>query len=350
MEFFDFNRIPIYALDISDQSFKFLRLSNSKGGIVVKNFGEGGIHKGIVENGEIKDKNGLSEILKETFEENNIKFVALSLPEEKGFLREIKISGVNEEELLNALEFQIEEYIPLPAADTFFDYTVTERGNNFFSLVVNAFPKSIVELYMEVVNASGALPVIVESELDSTARSIMPKDFLKITMVVDWGKTRATFSIFENKILRFTSTASVGGELLEIAISKNLNVSKSEAIKAKLKADLNDLQSSPEIFNVILPVISELIEEIKKILEYWHSRSENKTKIEYIFISGGDANLFGLSEYLSKKLEIPVSLANPWVNIEFPAKYLPPIKYKDSLRFASAIGLSLRAFKEEIIV
>lgn len=350
MSFFDFNRIPIYALDISDQSFKFLRLLDSESGIVVENFGEGVIHKGVVENGEIKDKNGLSEILKEVFYENNIKFAALSLPEEKGFLREIRVSGVSEAELLSALEFQIEEHVPLPATETFFDYTIVEKGSDYFNLVVNAFPKNIVESYTDVVNASGALPVIVESELESVARSIMPKDFFKIAMVVDWGKTRASFSIFENGVLRFASTALVGGELLETAISKNLNVSKSEALKIKFKTDVNDLKNSPEVFSVVSPVISELSEEIKKILDYWQNRSASKTKVEYIFLSGGDSNLFGLSEYLSSSLGVSVGLANPWVNVKFPSKYLPAIKYKDSLRFSSAIGLSLKALKEEIII
>ena len=349
MSFSSFNRIPIYALDISDQSFKFLRLLDSKGGIVVENFGEGTISKGIVENGEIKDKKKLSEILKEVFYKNNIKFVALSLPEEKGFLREIKISGVSEGELPSALEFQIEEYIPLSVTDMFFDYTVAERGHDYFNLIVNAFPRSVVESYLDVVNLSGAFPVAIESELESVARSVMSKDFLKTIMVVDWGKTRVSFSIFTNGILRFASTALVGGELLETAISKNLRVSKNEALKIKFKADIMDPKIFPEVFNVLLPILSELSGEIKKIFDYWLNRSVAKTGIEHIFLSGGDSNLFGLSEYLQREFKIPVSLVNPWVNIKFPSKYLPPIKYKDSLRFSSVIGLSLKILKEEKI-
>lgn len=349
MSLFDFGRIPIYAFDLSDHSFKFLRLANFTGGIVVKDFGEGSVDKGIIENGEIKDKNRLTDILKDVFIENNIKFVAFSLQEEKGFLREIKISGVHENELSSALEFQIEEHIPLPAKEIFFDYTVAEKGSDYFNLVINAFPKNIIESYLDVINSSGALPVILESELQSIARSIMPDSFLDTVMVIDWGKTRASFSVFEKGILRFASTAAVGGELLETVISKNINVSKSEAIKIKFKTDIAD-KNSTEIFNVVLPVISMLKEEIEKILDYWRNESKSKTKIEKIFLSGGDSNLFGLCEYLSGAIGISVILANPWINIKFPSKYLPPIKYKDSLRFSSAIGLSLKALKEEKIL
>jgi type IV pilus assembly protein PilM len=208
----------------------------------------------------------------------------------------------------------------------------------------------VIESYLDIINISGALPVYVESELKSAARSIMPKDFLKPAMVVDWGKTRASFSVFENGILSFASTALVGGDMLDKSISKNLQVSKSKALKIKLKADIMNSKDSPEVLQALLPVISELADEIKKILDYWQNRSGVKTHIEQIFLSGGDSNLFGLGEYLQKKLGVSVKLANPWVNINFPPKYLPPIKYSDSLRFSSAIGLSLRTLKEEKII
>ena len=54
MGIFDFGKIPIYSLDISDQSFKFLRLTqNSFGEVVIVDFGEGAIDKGVIENGEM---------------------------------------------------------------------------------------------------------------------------------------------------------------------------------------------------------------------------------------------------------------------------------------------------------
>ena len=74
------------------------------------------------------------------------------------------------------------------------------------------------------------------------------------------------------------------------------------------------------------------------------------SKQDQIFLSGGDSNLFGLPEYLQKELDIPVSLANPWVNAKFPSKYLPSIKFKDSLRFSSVIGLSLKVMESEKIL
>lgn len=350
MSFLDFGRIPIYALDISDQSFKFLRLASLAGGIGVNRYGEGAIEKGIIENGDIKDPKKLEDFLRDVFKSNNIKFVAISLPEEKGFLKEVRISGVSEKELPSALEFQVEEHVPLPAADIFFDFTVADKGTDFFDLVINAFPRSVVESYLSAVNSAGALTVYVEPELESSARAVIPWGFKKTALIVDWGQTRASFSVFKGGILRFASTALLGGNTLDSEISKNFGVSKKEAIKIKFKEDITGAQSSSEFTNAVLPVISGISEEIQKILDYWKTRSGTNSNIEQIFLTGGDSNLFGLPEYLQNEFGIPSSVANPWVNVNFPNKYLPQIKFKDSLRFSSAIGLSLKTMKKENIL
>src|SRR3989344_3472926 len=51
-----FLRLPIYAFELSDKSYKYLRLKEERGGIVLDDFGEGEIAAGGIEHGEIKKK------------------------------------------------------------------------------------------------------------------------------------------------------------------------------------------------------------------------------------------------------------------------------------------------------
>lgn len=345
-----FNKIPIYSLDISDESFKFVRLLDKKNGTVVDDFGEGKIDKGILMSGEIKDQNRFSEILKSFFTEKEIKFVAFSLPEEKGFLRTMRLSGMSKEEVEKSLEFQIEEQIPLPASDVVFEYEIFGHESEHFDVVINAFPKSVVESYTGAIETAGALPVIVESELLAASRAILPKNTYKSSMIIDWGRTRASFSIFEEDSLKFTSTIFLGGKLLDEAITRELGVSEKEAQKIKFETSIYQNLKQDDVFGAIFPVISSLKSEIDKILDFWGSHSEKGIPLEHIFISGGDANLLGLPEYLTNELHIETTLANPWINIKFPSKYLPPIKMKDSLRFSSAIGTAIEAKNKERII
>src|SRR3989344_2389615 len=341
MGFFDFTRIPIYALDISDESFKFLRLVEGKEGTTVGCFGEGLIEKGAVESGEIKDSIKLIDSLKETFAKENIKFVAFSLPEEKGFLRTVKVVGMNKEEAEKSLEFQIEEHVPLPASEVVFEHKIFGLGGGNFEAIINAFPRTIVESYTKTIESAGAMPVYAESEQEAAAFSILPKDIYKSSMIIDWGRTRASFSLFENNVLKFTSTIFLGGGLLDDAISRELKINKKEAQKIKFETNIFQKSGQTDVSGAIFPIISSLKDETEKILDYWKSHSESRSSVERIFLSGGDANLFGLPEYLTDELRIETTLANPWINTSFPHNYLPPIKMKDSLTFASAIGLGL---------
>jgi hypothetical protein len=56
-------------------------------------------------------------------------------------------------------------------------------------------------------------------------------------------------------------------------------------------------------------------------------------------LSGSDV-LLGLDEYLTRSLDIPVKVANVWTNILSLDKYVPPINNRESLDYASALGLA----------
>jgi Tfp pilus assembly PilM family ATPase len=62
-----------------------------------------------------------------------------------------------------------------------------------------------------------------------------------------------------------------------------------------------------------------------------------------IILSGGGANLKGLDQFLSKELNLPVVLGNPWVNIlADPNTRVPEGYLRRSLSYATVLGLALR--------
>jgi len=340
--------LPIYAFELSDKSYKYLRLKETRGGVLLDDFGEGEIAAGVIEHGEIKKKDILTALLKELFSRKNIHFTAISLPEEKGFLENIQLIGIKESEMRQALELQLEEHVPLPPSEVIFDYVVVRNEKNHSDVVLNAFPRSLAEDYLEVFSVAGASPTFMESELTAAVRSIVPLNFTSLAMVLDWGKTRISFFIVENRVLRFASTIPIGGETLDQAIAKNLNVSIEEAQKLKAKKGFLQDQDSLPVFQAIVPVVTAIREEAEKYINFWQTHSENKEAPRKLFLSGGDANLLGLPQYLEQELGLPVVMADPWANVKFPKHYLPSLEFKDAVRFSIAIiGLALAAMDKE---
>lgn len=343
-----FLSLPIYALELSDKSYKYLKLGSTAQSTIVEDFGEGDIPTGVLERGEIKKPEILKALLSDLFAKKKILFVAIALPEEKGFLRNIKLDGVKKEEIESALRLQLEEQIPLPPSEIVFNYSVVKEEKDHFDIVLIAFPKILVNSYLEIFSKAGASPVWVDSELAASITAVIPRTFSGTAILMDWGKTRVSFAIAENGVLRFASTVPIGGDDMDAAISKELGVDIKIAEQFKKDVGFNENAKDQRVFQVLIPIVTAIREEAEKYITFWQTHSEEKKPPTKLLLSGGDAHLINLHSYLQKELGIEVAEADPWVNFKFPPKYVPEIDKNQAIRFSSSIGLGLAILKKEM--
>lgn len=340
-----------YGVDLSDRSFKYLRLRDTPHGIKVGNFGKQLIPEGFIERGEIKNAKELSEFLKNNCRNLGIEFAAISLPDEKAYLSFMKLPTMEKKFLYDAVESQLEEYIPLAASDAVFDYEIiSQNQGGDIKIVVVAYPRAIIESYKDVFYDAGVQPIAFEMETLAMRRSVLGDRHEGTEMVVDFGKTHTSFSIFHNGTARFNSTIPVAGDNLNEALRKRFSVDYDQAEQIKEGKGMMKTKGNEEVFNALLPVASAIAEEIQRHIIYWNSHAEHlgvsgQKEIEGVILVGGDANLLGLIEYLSFEIKLPVSIANPWVNIASFEDYVPEIKKNESLIYANVIGLALGAIR-----
>lgn len=343
-------KMPAVGVDVSDRSFKYMELCEKKGQFLVSGFGTKIIPEGIVESGEIKDKKKFTELLKSINSELKIKFINASLPEEKAFISRIELPLMDEENIRNAIEFQLEEHIPMSASDAIFDFEIIKKDDKKKTISINvaACPKALVESYRDAFLESGFLPLSFEMETQSFARSLVPKDTGTSYFLVDFGKTRTSFAIVNEGKVKFSSSIKIGGDKANESLSRNLNIDIFAAENLKKERGLTKNKNNEKVFESLLLVVSVIKDEIKRNIGYWNSytlKEQGETKnIEKVLLCGGDSNLAGLPEYLSYELKIPVELGNPWVNIFSFKKYVPDIELNESLTYAVALGLALKSF------
>ncbi len=351
----DYLRLPLLGVDVSGKSIKYIELENSPWGTRLKNFGSKKIEKSAIEKGEIRDKETLIKSLKIILEETGNKYIAASLPEEKAFIKVVKLPLMDLSKVRSSIELQLEELIPFSPEDVVYDFEVVNStppsgasNGEFLEVVLSAFPKKITESYLEIFEKAGFFPVVFELENHSIFRSVVNEKQKDAVVVVDFGKTRTSFLAGEDGVVKFGSTVNVAGGHIDNAISKNLNISVFEAEKIKYQTVLQKTEGDA-VLNAIFPVISVIKDEIKQVMDYWESYSNEQgfknKKIKKIILCGGDSNMRGLVEYLSYGLNTPIEIANVWTNIFSFDKYIPEIKHRESLSFPTAIGLALRNFK-----
>lgn len=342
---------PSFGLDISDESIKFIELIKTKKGIEVSHFGERKIPAGIIESGKIKDPRKLEGILMLFAKEEGLKSVRVSLPEEQVYLFNLKLEKSGLENIREGIELSLEEYIPIPAQDAIFDYELLSEDEQSLRLQVAAIPKNVIEEYLAVFKNSKISAKSFELEAQAISRAVVKKGDLETYMIVDFGKKRTGIFIVSRGIVIFTSTLDVGGATLSNMIEKNFKISFEEAEKKKKECGLKRNDKNTEIFSVLLNGVSILRDEIVKHFIYWHTHKDEEGKdrplIKKIILCGGDSNLIGLPEYFSVSMKTNVELANVWINITDTEKYIPEINLRQSLTFASALGLALGNFEHD---
>jgi len=365
----------IFGLDISDLSLKIIKLKKRGRFLDLASFEEASLGPGLIKRGQIKNKDKLAEIIKETVkkvrgEKLKTKYVIASLPEEESFMQVIQMPKINEEDLRSAVIYEAENYIPLSIEEVYLDYQVVSPLYNHLDhldVLIAAIPKKVVDPYFSVLKKAGLQPLALEIESLAIARALIKEETSPAPLLLlDLGASKTGFIIFSGHSLRFTTSIPVSSGGFTEIIAKNLGIELAEAEKMKVKYGLEErvkikikkenfekTAEKGKIFESLVPALIDLVQQIKKHLDYYQTHSghehllkENK-KVSSVLLCGGGANLKGLPELLSLELKLPVELATPWINIlpqgKRETKRIPPAK---SLEYTAALGLALRGIRE----
>jgi type IV pilus assembly protein PilM len=337
-----------FGLDVSDESLKFLELVPTHKGMKLGSFGEISIPSGIIKSGKIEKKEELKKIILDLKKEQNIKSVRVSLPEEQVYLFKLdlpKEGGSNPREMI---ELSLQEYVPIPPDDIIFDFEMLKENETSFEVEIAAVPKSVIEDYVEVFQDCDLNINSLELEAQALANAIIKNGDKNTYMTVDFGNHRTGISIVSQGVAVFTSTIDIGGFMLTNLIEKNFKISFEEAEKLKLQYGLVRNKENQEVFSTILNGVSILRDEISKHFVYWHTTKDEdgkeREKIRKIILCGRGSNLKGLKDYIAIGMRHPVELAEVWANVQLAENYVPEMSFRDSLSYATALGLALGDF------
>lgn len=346
-------RLPSAGVDISDSSLKYVQFRpDKKSGsqLELKYWGDVDIPDGVLKRGTVNDPKKLAEVIREVRERTGVEKVRVSLPEEHAYLFEAEIKkGTKLKEIRGQLEFKMQDDVPLSAADAIFDYDIFDAGRDSSKLHVSvtAYAKETVMSYYDACVAAGVVPLSFEVEAQAIARATIPTGNTGTHMIIDFGHTRAGVGIVYDGVLMYTSTIDIGGGALSAALRRALgDKPESELTKIKNKVGLVPEVDNTEVYDTIIPVMSSIVEEIERRIQYWNNKDDNQSdrQIESIILCGGSVNMKGLPGYFTDVLGIESKRAQVWQNAFALGKVVPSIGRRYSYGYATAVGLALTPF------
>lgn len=313
----EFLALPVFGLNISPNSLKIVKLKKKKEEFLPVFAEEIYFNETcnyFSQTDSIEDCNELKKIIKTLKKKHKINFVQISVPEEQTYVFGMPVPKDAIFLIDDFVKNNMDQYIPLTASEVYFDYKILKEHaeTDNIPVIVTAIPRVIVEKYVSLFESCGIFVIACEPETHSIARCVINKGDNNPYIIININEYATSISVVEEGLVQYTQTV---------------------AIKA------SDIVPSMSLETTTL-----FKDTINKVIIYWFTSKEHfsqHTKIENIILTGKNIESSDLINFFESNLFVHVSFADVWKNCFDINVYVPNISKKDSLKYATCIGLSL---------
>jgi type IV pilus assembly protein PilM len=336
--------MEFFGLDIGSHQVKMIKLAKSGNQYRLMALGNApSTQKGILSETE-NDLTTLVTILKKLHQEARIstKNVVSSLPQDQVFTQVISLPKLSEDELMSALKWEAEQYVPIPLSEVTLTHQIigqsNEKGKEKIEVLLAAAPNRLVDRMVMILKTAGFNLISLELEIMAVARSLIPS-ISGTTMIVDLGAKATDIAVIDEGQTIFVRSLATAGEALTRAVAAGLglDINQAEAYKKAYGADPEKLEG--KMLEAITPVIDVVITEMEKTIQF-HQLEKNK-KISRVILTGGTAGLPAMASLMVKKLNLEIQIGDPFTQI-IKDDLVKKIPHGEIPLYAIATGLAMK--------
>lgn len=338
---------------------------------------------GSMRDGLVVEPQAVATELKNLLAEHRItqKYAVTAVPNQSAVTRNIMVPKMDRKDLQEAIKWEAERYIPYPIDDVSLDFdllddpaTIPDEGQ--MEVVIAAAPTEAVARQVEVLRLAGLEPVVVDLKSFAALRALrgnllgehLTKSTLtgsnyteagEVALVMEIGASSSVINLVRGDRVLMARNINVAADDFTTALQKSFDLDFSAAEDVKLgyatattpTEDEEDLlnfdmareQYSPaRVFEVVRPVLGDLITEIRRSLEFYRVQSGDVV-IDRTFLAGGGAKLRGLAAAISDALGFRVEVASPWLTVQTDqANVDTGYLQTNAPEFTVPLGLALR--------
>lgn len=335
------------ALDIGGSSIAALHLSGGSGRVKLREYYEDPLPEGLVVDGEIVDADLFARELKGFVSRHGLKgkAVHVGVSNQKVIVRNIDMPEMTEVELRGAIEYQAQDYIPIPVEDVVLDFQIVgarpgSDGTARQEVLLVAAQKHMIEALLQSLRQAGLKPAGIDVCSLALIRALIPADpFLSgadspgiCQGIADISSSVSTLVVAVGSSLKFTRVINFSSDRFARVVSEQRAIPFNDAallvervgLDGPLPADMDAY--SPEVIletrGQLGKVAAELSGEIRRSFDYYQSQ-EHGTPVTGLILSGKGALVRNLDSHLTEALRIPVTIGDPLAQVAENASSLP---------------------------
>ena len=293
---------------------------------------------GIVVGGELREPDALADALKAFFRANKLpkQGVRLGIASNRIGVRTFEIGGIQDpKQLENAIRFRAQETLPIPLEEAVLDYqilgeSVDEEGGTTQRVLLVVAYRELVDRYVAACRKAGIKLAGVDLEAFALLRALgdRPADGTNAAIVVvTVGHERSTLAVSSGEICEFTRVIEWGGQNLNVAIARALDVAPSEAEPIKHSVSLLepaesmelDAERAAKVRTAVHQELQTFARELVSSLQFYQGQP-GSLGIAEIVVTGGTAQLPGLDAELGRLIGVRVRVGDPLARVELGRK------------------------------
>jgi type IV pilus assembly protein PilM len=306
------------GIDLGNSAIKIVELAKKGARVQLLNYAIAQSDEKILGLSDLKDDE-IGAILKNLMAQTKFesRSANISLPVEKTFTTVIDMPIMEEEEMVAAIPYEAQKYVPVPIEEVVLDWTLIpsappqkpagEGGETqsqsepetapktTVQLLVVAVPKDIIDYLTRIAKFAGLEVSALEQEAFSLSRSLIGADSGSY-LIADFGSKNIDLVVVDQGLTR---------------ISHSLGLTSKEII----------------------------LMEMDRIVNLYQMRYNKR--VGQCLLTGGRAAEQETIKFLEAKLKLPIKFGNPLARVDH-APALDKIAAELGLQLAVAIGLAMR--------
>ena len=297
-----------FAIDINEKYTRIVDLTYKNGKIDLSCMGTENTIPNFFSDDTEKSIENQSEIISKLYA--NLKIVKknanIIIPDSQSFSQILEFAKLNEKELLSAVRYQSDQFIPMSIEEVVLDIEIMkeDKQNKKNTILIVASPKKTVDRVEKAIEMAGLNPESLENEMSSFGRlfsEVLKQQGSGTYLVLNFGFASSSIYLIDTQtsLILLTRTIKVGYDLFLKELKFNFELQESKAIEV-LRTIGFEKNASYDTSTIVAPLMKELMGELSKFMIF--SKEKYAPPVSKIFVFNYSSNILSFEKKISEVL------------------------------------------------
>lgn len=339
-----------FGIDIGSSSVKLVEVENRGEKPMLKVLNSAPLRQDVYRDGNIGDRQALSEVIRNVVIKSGIStpYCVSSVEGQHVFNRFINFPVMSKAEVLEAVKWDADKYIPYDPRDCYMDAVILvgEPTAREMKVLLVAVSKEVIDTHVEVLKKAELKPVAIDFAALAQGRALLGGHGQQNSIILDIGASSTKMTFFKGQAIAFSRTMPFGGSRISRILQEQMGLSWEEAEHYKLRQNElfvpreGETAEAAQVRNLVRLVINDIKREINRSLEYYQLQNEDDTLSQMVFTGGGSL-LPGLQDMLLADLNLHPVESDLSKVVDYGPAFDKTFLQSASPVFSTALGLAL---------